>query len=50
MSVIDRIRREIKTLEDRLLWCERTDRWELWTWEMDERLKELKAELLALSI
>jgi hypothetical protein len=36
---------EIQVLEARLHQAMRLDRWDLWTWENEQRLNELRAEL-----
>ena len=41
---------EIQVLEARLRQAMRLDRWDLWTWENEQRLDELKAKLLEFEI
>lgn len=47
MTIIEKLSQELKALEDRLHRAERFDQWSLWTWENEQRLKEVKAELEA---
>lgn len=45
MTIIEKLVQEKNALENRLRRAERFDQWNIWSWENEQRLKEIIAEL-----